>query len=272
MNKNKISVTGCGWFGLPLAEHLVAKNYEVKGSVTSLVKLSLLAGKGIDPYLMIINPDVRSENIDQLLDVDTLVINIPPKGGRENLVEFHKNQIQSLINFVNDSPVENVVFISSTSVYGNNNDTVTEETKLEPASESGKALVEVEKIIRENENFESTIVRFGGLIGPGRNPAKFMAGKDNIPGGENPVNLIHLDDCIRIIERIMVENIWNETFNACADEHPPKREVYAKAANKAGLKLPVFQERYSSYKIVNSDKLKRKLNYSFKYPNPLNMF
>ena len=42
-----ISVLGCGWLGLPLAEYLMGKGYQVKGSTTNQSKLSLLENKGI---------------------------------------------------------------------------------------------------------------------------------------------------------------------------------------------------------------------------------
>ena len=91
---------------------------------------------------------------------------------------------------------------------------------------------------------------------------------------ENPesyVNLIHRDDCIQIIEQIVMNNIWGETLNACADSHPKRREFYTKEAFKLGKKPPSFNEDSSNeYKIVNSEKLMSILKYSFKYSNLLN--
>jgi len=61
------------------------------------------------------------------------------------------------------------------------------------------ALYRSEQLFHENTNFQTTVIRLAGLIGPGRNPARFFAGKTNIPNGNAPVNLIHLDDCIGFI-------------------------------------------------------------------------
>jgi nucleoside-diphosphate-sugar epimerase len=55
-------------------------------------------------------------------------------------------------------------FISSTSVYGDCNDNVTEETDLKPESEGGRQLVIVEKLLRMNSRFKTTVLRFGGLM------------------------------------------------------------------------------------------------------------
>jgi nucleoside-diphosphate-sugar epimerase len=43
---------------------------------------------------------------------------------------------KNLLPFIEKSTVENVIFISSTSVYGDENDQVTEETTLNPDSEA----------------------------------------------------------------------------------------------------------------------------------------
>ncbi|WP_258929290.1 hypothetical protein [Flavobacterium davisii] len=45
MKRQKISLLGCGWLGLPLAESLIKKGYEIKGSTTNLDKIPLLKQK-----------------------------------------------------------------------------------------------------------------------------------------------------------------------------------------------------------------------------------
>jgi nucleoside-diphosphate-sugar epimerase len=124
----------------------------------------------------------------------------------------------------------------------------------------------------ENHRFQTTVLRFGGLFGYDRKPGNFFPkGRiiDN-PGGF--VNMIHRDDCIRIIERIIAKNIWNETFNGCADTHPTRREFYTKAALNLGYEVPTFNETGSGeYKIISNQKLKTMLEYEFKYPDLLNI-
>jgi hypothetical protein len=41
-----------------------------------------------------------------------------------------------------------------------------------------------------------------------------------------PVNLIHRDDCIGIINAIIEQNVWAEVFNGCADTHPFKADIH----------------------------------------------
>ncbi len=267
---NTVSILGCGWLGLPLAEFLITKGYKVNGSTTSRDKLELLTSKGIRSFLIELNPLIKGDNIREFFNSEILVINIPP-GGSDNKVSYHKKQVDSILEEAEKSSIRKIIFISSTSVYGNNNREVTETDKLNPEKESGKALKIVEETLFNLESFDKTILRFAGLIGSDRNPVKFFAGRKNIPGGNIPVNLIHRKDCINIIYEIITQNVWNEKFNACSDLHPSKREFYTAAALKFSLQKPDFIDTDDSYKIVNSAKLKKRLNYTFIYPDPLSM-
>jgi hypothetical protein len=59
------------------------------------------------------------------------------------------------------------------------------------------------------------------------------------------------------------------TLNACADEHPSRKDYYTAQALRLGLDPPQFKEiGKAGYKIVNSGRLKKLLGYRFKYPDP----
>ena len=271
MKNNKISILGCGWLGLPLAEELIKNDYEVTGSTTSESKLKVLKNVGISPFLIKLEENEITGNLESFLaNTAVLIVDIPPKlrgNNKENFVQ----KIKNLIPFVENSKVEKVVFVSSTSVYG---DTfpiqeLDEESALNPDTEGGKQLVEVEKLLQSNENFQTTVVRFGGLIGPERNPAAFLAGKENVANPEAPINFIHQEDCIGIICAMLrqVENEtwnWNDTFNAVAPNHPNRENYYIKKALEMNLKVPTFvKDPISIGKKISSKKLQNKLNYIF---------
>ncbi len=268
---DKISILGCGWLGLPLAEHLIKSGYKVNGSTRTIKDISVLDGKGISPYLLVLDPEIRGENIDGFFDSDILIINFPPER-REDIVAYHELQAVSLIDSVKRSTIKKVVFVSSTSVYPDLNREVSEDEMSPPTKASGKALLKFETLLNSSSEFKTTILRFAGLIGYDRMPGRFLAGKKEVGNGEAPVNLIHRDDCIDIIHQVFEKDIWGETLNACSDIHPKRKDYYINAANKLGLAPPDFieSEKYS-YKIINNDKLKRILNYSFKYPDPSNI-
>jgi len=282
----QISILGCGWLGLPLAKALIENKFLVKGSTTSIPKLSVLENAGIIPFLIVLTPnsnfqsstnnlveeEEKTENLTAFLEnAKILIIDIPPKlrgSEKENFVL----KIKNIIPAIEKSTVENVIFISSTSVYGENNLLVTEETALNPDTESGKQLMETEQLLQSNTNFKTTILRFGGLIGEDRHPVHFLAGRTHIENPNAPINLIHQEDCIGIIMAIIDQiqiKCWNrnEVFNAVTPFHPSRKEYYTQKAIELNLALPEFNLENSTFgKTILSNKTGAFLGYAFKKP------
>lgn len=267
--KKRISILGCGWLGLALAELLIKKGYSVKGSVTEQAHVKELQNRGIDAFKIAFMPTLNADADLSFFECDVLISCIPPKR-QADIAIYYRNQINALIEAVNVGGVTNIIYISSTSVYPNTKTKVTEDELSEPKKESGKALVLAEQLLMTSVLFKTTTLRFGGLIGYDRHPGRFLAGGKNLKNGDVPVNLIHRDDCIAIIEKIIKNEIWQEVFNACCPEHPTRKEFYIYAAQKAGLAEPEFTPGDNEeFKLVDSSKLMHQLPYTFIYNNPL---
>lgn len=263
----QISILGCGWLGFPLAKALVHNGFLVKGSTTSTEKVSILKSAGIEPFIVQLEEEKISESVaDFLANSQILIVNIPPKL-RGNSTENFVAKIATLLPFIEKSTVEKVLFVSSTSVHGEDNDLITEDTPLNPDTEGGRQLVIVESLLQKNTHFKTTILRFGGLIGEDRNPVRFLSGRENIENPDAPINLIHQDDCIAIIEKIIALNSWNKTFNAVAPYHPSRKEYYTQKATDLNLALPKFAASNTIVgKTILNDKLIKLLQYSFIKP------
>lgn len=264
---NKISILGCGWLGFPLAKSLFEKGFSVNGSTTSSEKISALESNGIQPFQIELSEiEIKGEIDSFLKNSEILIIDIPPKLRSISSESFVK-KIKNLIPFIEKSKIEKVIFISSTSVYADAPSTalrVTESTKPNPETESGKQLLATEILLQSNENFKTTVVRFGGLIGDDRHPIHFLAGRKNIETPEAPINLIHQKDCIGIIEAIVKQECWNETFNAVAPFHPTRIEYYTQKAIELGLPLPEFVNSKIAFgKTILSEKVEKALDYHF---------
>ena len=183
-----VGILGCGWLGAPLAESLLADKHTVKGTTTSHEKLPALKEKGIDAFEISIFEDRITGNIQGFLkNLDILIINIPPKLRNPSSGDFIK-KVELLSKELIDSKISNVLFISSTSVYGNVEGEVTEDTIPEPITKSGKQLLIAEKYLVAQNQFSTTILRFGGLIGEDRHPVYQLSGK-TMTNGEELVNL-----------------------------------------------------------------------------------
>ncbi|WP_321285870.1 NAD(P)H-binding protein [uncultured Sunxiuqinia sp.] len=264
----RISILGCGWLGFPLAEKLLAKGFQVKGSVTTRSKLKKMASAGIEPYRLVLDADKVLLKNPSFFDTDLVIVAIPPR--RVEFIDtIFPAQIKQLVGFLEEYKVPRVLFVSSTSVYNELDGRVAEEDVLLPDKPSGKALVLSEYLLTQNPNFEATVLRFGGLIGADRNPARFLSRKKKAISGTKPVNLIHLDDCLQIIIKIIDDEVWGETFNACSPIHPTRQEFYERASAVSGILAPPFNNEKSPFKLVDSSKLIRMLNYQFKFPSPM---
>jgi nucleoside-diphosphate-sugar epimerase len=264
-----ISILGCSWYGKALAASLIQEGFIVKGSATSGEKLNQLAVAAIIPY--VVKLDAESENFDPLFfQCDVLIVSIPPKF-RNNETAGYLPKIRRVIQTATQYQVKKIIYISTTSIYGEHNREVNELDDPQPDIETGHILLEAEELFRQETAFKTTIIRFGGLVGPGRHPGRFFAGKKNIPNGMAPVNLIHQQDCIGISMAIIEKNAFGYLFNACAPDHPQKADFYRAATLNADLPVPEFINELKSWKVVNSIHLKPVLNYEFKVPNWKNL-
>lgn len=268
----KISILGCGWLGFPLAQSLEKQDHQVKGSTTRSEKLRELRQVGIEPLWLQLTPEPKGIGWDYLLDCDVLIINIPPRLEKAG-ADFHPAQIRNLVKLIKGSSVKQIIYISSTSVYPDLNREVNEEDVTAPNQSASPALAEVEQLIQDLP--QSTLVlRCGGLMGYERIPAKYVAGKKELTTGEIPVNYIHRDDVIGVIEAFLQNPaLWNSVYNAVAPLHPTRREVYSASGIPFGYEPPTFKESGANpFKIISSQKLGNALNYHFLYPDPLQFF
>lgn len=267
MNKSKISILGCGWLGLPLAKHFITQGFSVNGSVTNPLKFDLLQESGIEPYRLVLNDDGVDCDDFRFFDCDILIISVPPGRSSGNAANFPV-RIKNLIPLISKAETRKVIFISSTSVYPDNFQVTRESDIVLPDKESGKALLETEQLLKSENRFKTTVLRFGGLIGADRNPARFLQ-KSTYSIPDAPVNLIHQEDCVEIISEMVRQKIWGETFNACSPEHPMKSDFYRKAAQILGFPEPLISDAKGAYKIIDSSKLIERLKYRFIFLNPM---
>lgn len=246
-----ISILGSGWLGLPLATLLQKQGFIVKASTRHAERFSELTRAGTSACMVDID---NLSDINEFLDSEILIINITSK---------NQKGFSELIQRIEKSPIQKVLFISSTSVYQNLNREVSED---EYAEDRSSVLWKIEQMFQASKHFKTTILRFSGLIDSRRHPGRFFRNGRSVPQADAPVNLIHLEDCLGIIQSILQLNAWGEVFNGCADTHPSKREFYSYARQLMGLPAPEFAtDSDIKYKIISNKKVKESMNYIFQH-------
>lgn len=268
-SNKSISIIGCGWLGFALAKKLIGIGWQVKGTTTKVEKIAKMNAEGIESFLFN-SPGCNS--IDRsLFNSEAVLINIPPgRSKKSNLDHYEQSIDEILINLKSAKKVRKLIFVSSTSVYGSEEDIFYETSETHPESESGKTLLRAEKKIITS-NISYIILRFGGLAGPGRHPGRFLSGKTELTTGCQSVNFLHLEDAIGVIQKLLERDIHNDIFNVAAPKHPLKKDFYTKMALLINLPPPVFDEDSRCKKReISIEKLLKTIGYRFVYPNPLN--
>ncbi len=133
---------------------------------------------------------------------------------------------------------ERFLFTSSTSVYAQVNGEVVDETSpTEPKSETGRILLEAEKLVRE---FGGIVARLAGLYGPGRCVylEKIRSGTAVLDDcSERFVNMLHRDDAVSAIQVLLQSGVSGEVYNVADGMPRTLRELYVVLSQLTGLPL-----------------------------------
>jgi len=242
----EIMIAGAGWLGRPLALALNDSNNHVTVLSRSDEQSGFFNAQHISlitlDYLQIEHSKINSE------PNKTLILCVPP-------VANYSTIINGLITTLAPNYI---IFSSATSVYSQTTGEATEASSL-----GGNPVLEEAEALIINSGIPYCILRYGGLIGEDRNPATHFSGKRNIPNGASPVNLIHREEIIEIITKVIDKNIHG-IFNVVYPSHPTRKEYYEMQCVKRGLLACEFTEDGTG-KIVNGSKISTLLNRPYRF-------
>lgn len=270
----KVSIIGLGWLGMPLAMALNAKGYKVVGSKTTLDGVEAARMSGIECYPLNFTPELvcQAEDLETLLNVDVLIITLPARRTVEGS-EIYFQAVQQLADSALAHNIPRIIFISSTSIYGEGEGTVRENSPLEPVTISGKVLKELENWFHKLPHTSVDVLRLAGLVGVDRHPGRFLAGKTEVKGASHGVNLVHRDDVVAAISLLLSLPRGGHTYNLFAPGHPQKQHFYPLLARQLNLPEPQFaaEQQTSTGKLVDGSRIVKELGFEYLYPDPLRM-
>lgn len=264
------SIIGLGWIGEPLAFHLKENGFQVLGSTTSVQKQEKLSQKGLQAIRFSLSPHPEGVGFNALFHSEILVVNIPPRT-RSGNGAFHLEQIKYLRSLIDNSPIRNVIFVSSTGVYPEVTfiEKYGEDFPISVENAGNDTIFRAEQLMAKDRNYDLTIMRFGGLMGDDRVPGKYFSGKEHV-AGHTRVNFIHRKDAVRMLAWVMEKELWNDTFNGVAPIHPLRRDIYEKSAADLGIVPPASyqNELEGKDRLIDSGKI-IKAGFEFEFPDPL---
>ena len=267
-----IGIIGGGWLGLPLAKKLQSNGHHLIATKRLEKGILEITKQGIEAIRYTLGDKLDAVSLAALFKTKIVIINIPP--GRKNFnPEQYIDDMKGLINYAYTSNVEKLIFVSTSAVYGDQNRTVYEYSKVDPVTPSAKAHVQVEHYIRNTFRDRGTIIRLAGLVDNDRHPARSLSGRIGITNGQQVVNLIHRTDVISAIESIIQRGLFGQTLHLAATDHPTRMEYYVAAAIKMGIDEPSFliDKSAGKGKLINCELTLSELNLELKYPSPFDM-
>lgn len=269
----RVAIVGLGWLGMPLGMALLSRGLQVTGSKTTQDGVDAARMCGIESYPLTLTPQLEceSDDLDALFNVDALVVTLPARRSGEG-DNFYLQAVQEIVDSALVHAIPRIIFTSSTSVYGSTGGVMKESTPLNPESDSGRTLRKLEQWLHDLPGTSVDILRLAGLVGPGRHPGRFFAGK-RAPNGSHGVNLVHLDDVISAITLLLQAPRGGHIYNLCAPEHPSRATFYPQMARQLGLEPPVFHDSVSTDKgkQVDGSLICKELGFEYQYPDPLTM-
>lgn len=266
---SSLFLCGCGWLGKYAVEAWQGR-YRLCATSRDETKVEALGQQSIHARCFTLG-DPHSELLS-LARESTMILNIPAGRRAESHNEYVR-QMLMLVDGLVQSPPPHLIFVSSTSVYGEHvSGDILETSAVAPDTGSARANAAIEAHIRSQYPFPFTILRLAGLIGPDRHPVTSLQGKA-LSNADSPVNLVHVDDVVRALERLHIMGGVNRTLHLCCREHPSRQAYYTWAAQQRGLTPPTFSSSndHRVGKRINADKSWQYLQIEPAYPSPFSM-
>ena len=268
----RVLIAGCGDVGTQLGVALFGAGHQVWGLRRRVANLPAT----LIPVAADLN---RPRSLEKLpLGLDYVVYLAAADAFTESA--YHEAYVAGLGHLLSAlgraaQPVRRVVFASSTGVYGQRDGGWVNETSVtEPPGFSGRTMLKAEETVREGP-YPSTIVRFGGIYGPGRRRLVDRVLQRQPCQADPPLytNRIHRDDCVGTIAHVLALG-EPEALSLAVDQAPaPECEVMDWLARRLGVPAPV--PRANDRDKVPSERANKRCSnqrllasgYLFRYPS-----
>lgn len=267
-----ILIAGCGDVGSQTGINLIAEGHRVYGLRRNINQLP--AGiQGIAADLS--QPDQLERAFNPLRHNIDVVIYAVAAGGRseQQYRDAYVSGLQNLLQALQHRQIKPrlLLFVSSTSVYGQQQDEwIDEQSVTEPAGFSGQIMLEAEQTAL-NAGLNAAVVRFSGIYGPGRNHMlnQVRNGIGFAPEPPRFSNRIHRDDCAGVLQHLITlsRSITLAPIYLASDCQPSLlHEVTDWLAAQTGSRITEHSARRSAGSKRCSNQLLIDSGYKFRYP------
>ncbi len=270
-------VVGCGYLGNRVARLWRAEGDEVRVTTRSSERAAKLRDEGLDAIQLDV---VQAGSWPALPAAETVLFAV---GYDRNAgVDMRTVYVEGLRRTLDALPagVRRIIYISSTGVYGQIDDSVVDEdSPTEPTRPGGRICLEAESVLRAHPLGDRAIIlRLGGIYGPGRVPRldAIRAGEPLALPTDGFLNLIHVADAAQVVLLAERHAKPPRTY-LVSDGHPIKRaSYYRELARRLNAPPPTFvappsdspaAARAESSKRLDIRRLLTEIPLTLQYPN-----
>jgi len=259
-------ILGCGYLGRRVAARWVS----AKARVVALTRRNgdALAALGIEHVVGDIL-DPRSLRLLPAAATVLYAVGLDRTSGK-SMRDVYVGGLGHVLDTL--SHCDRFIYVSSTSVYGQTDGRIVDENSpTEPSEESGRIVLEAERLLREKRP-DAIVLRFAGIYGPDRllrRQSQLRSGEPLAGDAERWLNVIHVDDGADAVLAAESRGATGETFNIADNEPVARRAFYAQLAELAGAPPPVFDNRpepKANNRRVSSAKARAALNWVPRFP------
>ncbi len=257
-------IFGCGYLGRRVAAAWRAQNYRVaaltRRNVDTLHQLGIEALTG----------DILDRtSLRELPTASTVLYAVGmDRTSGHTMRDVYVHGLSHVLKTLPES--EKFIYISSTSVYGQDDGGWVEETSpTQPLETAGQIVLEAEQLLRSLRP-EAIILRLAGIYGPQRllRQQAILRGEPLAGDAEKWLNLIHVDDAVKAVLMAEARACPGEIYNVADGTPVTRRDFYTYLGSL--LKAPaVFDhkpEPGTAHRRINANRL-RSLGWSPTYPS-----
>ncbi|MDB6141021.1 MAG: NAD(P)-dependent oxidoreductase [Pseudomonas sp.] len=231
MSAPSVLIAGCGDVGSRLASQLLVHDWTVYGLRRSVSRLPAgVSGVAGDLFSAACPEDWPTAPIDYLV-YSAAATDHDEAGYRMAYVEGLRNLLSWLEQ--HGQKPKRLLFVSSSSVYGQQNGEWIDETSLTQATGySGRLMLEAEQLAQQS-GIPATVVRLTGIYGPGREWLLTQVRQGYRVVSDPPLygNRIHADDAAGLMAYLLLADARGVALDDCyigVDDAPaPLAEVVA---------------------------------------------
>ena len=220
----RILIAGCGYVGSALGLLLASEGHTVFGLRRNTAALP----SGTTPVRADLSKPLPPDTLPTGLDA--VVCAASPGGSSDEAYRAaYVDGPGNLISALQGQGIERLVLVSSTGVYGQKNgEWVDEASPTEPNGTSGRRLLEGEHLVLGGP-YPATVLRLGGIYGPGRTGMIERALRNPSPDDGSPqyTNRIHRDDCAGALRHLLLIPTPDPVYLG-VDHEPADRRTIAK--------------------------------------------